>query len=193
MLGVLLTLTLATVGVAVFGLLPWWAVAIPAGLIVAFLLAARRSVRRSSDRYWEQEIGTPEEVEPEPSNVLRRRAVRVDASHGVDHAAADAVAVADEEATVTLDATALAAASSVERHVAMPVQSSDGGSMWDPLPVTLPTYVDKPVARRTVRKIDLDGPDTFSSGHSEADAALAEEHESAAGSEQMPDKKVVNG
>ena len=38
----------------------------------------------------------------------------------------------------------------------------DGGSLWDPLPVTLPTYVIKPKARRTVRTIDLSEPGTWS-------------------------------
>jgi len=36
---------------------------------------------------------------------------------------------------------------------------------WDPVPVTLPTYVDKEQAQpRSVRTIDLSGPDAFSAG-----------------------------
>jgi hypothetical protein len=36
---------------------------------------------------------------------------------------------------------------------------------WDPVPVTLPTYVDKETAQpRSVRKVDLSGPDAFSAG-----------------------------
>ncbi|MGH3509747.1 MAG: divisome protein SepX/GlpR [Nocardioidaceae bacterium] len=47
-----------------------------------------------------------------------------------------------------------------------------GDGLWDPLPVTLPTYVSKPAAKRTVRTIDLAAPDVWSSGRSEADSAL---------------------
>lgn len=36
--------------------------------------------------------------------------------------------------------------------------------LWDPLPITVPTYVSKPLAPRTVRTIDLSGPDVTSSG-----------------------------
>ena len=48
---------------------------------------------------------------------------------------------------------------------------ADDGSLWDPLPVTLPTYVNKARARRTVRTIELTGIN--SSGHDQADTALA--------------------
>ena len=51
---------------------------------------------------------------------------------------------------------------------------------WDPLPVTLPTYVSKPAAaRRTVRTIDLDSTGVWSSGRSESDTALAREADDA--------------
>lgn len=50
---------------------------------------------------------------------------------------------------------------------------ADDGSLWDPLPLTLPTYVGKATARRTVRTIELTG--MTSSGHDEADSALARE------------------
>jgi hypothetical protein len=43
---------------------------------------------------------------------------------------------------------------------------------WDPVPVTLPTYVNKPVATRSVRTIDLDSTGVWTSGRSEADSAL---------------------
>ena len=53
-------------------------------------------------------------------------------------------------------------------------------SLWDPMPVTLPTYVTEPAAaRRTVRTIDLDSTGVWTSGRSEADTALAREAEEA--------------
>lgn len=33
------------------------------------------------------------------------------------------------------------------------------GALWDPVPITMPTYVSKPLAPRTVRTIDLSGPE----------------------------------
>jgi hypothetical protein len=36
--------------------------------------------------------------------------------------------------------------------------------LWDPLPITVPTYVSKPLAPRTVRTIDLSAPDVTTSG-----------------------------
>ncbi len=37
------------------------------------------------------------------------------------------------------------------------------GALWDPVPITMPTYVSKPLAPRTVRTIDLSGPTPTSS------------------------------
>ena len=37
------------------------------------------------------------------------------------------------------------------------------GTLWDPIPITMPTYVSKPLAPRTVRTIDLSGPGATSS------------------------------
>jgi hypothetical protein len=51
--------------------------------------------------------------------------------------------------------------------------------LWDPMPVTLPTYVSKPAARRTVRTIDLDSTGVWTSGRTEADSALAREADAA--------------
>lgn len=52
-------------------------------------------------------------------------------------------------------------------------------SLWDPVPVTLPTYVSKPPARRTIRTIDLDSTGVWTSGRTEADAMLAREADAA--------------
>lgn len=51
--------------------------------------------------------------------------------------------------------------------------------LWDPVPVTLPTYVSKPPARRAVRTIDLDATGVWTSGRTESDAALAREADAA--------------
>ena len=52
--------------------------------------------------------------------------------------------------------------------------------LWDPVPVTLPTYVTKPAARRrTVRTIDLDATGVWTSGHTAGDSQIAREAEQA--------------
>ena len=51
---------------------------------------------------------------------------------------------------------------------------------WDPVPVTLPTYVDKQAAARSVRTIDLDSTGVWSSGRNESDSKLVREADEAA-------------
>jgi hypothetical protein len=46
-------------------------------------------------------------------------------------------------------------------------ESSKPGALWDPVPITMPTYVSKPLAPRTVRTIDLSGPGVASSSRHE--------------------------
>lgn len=41
--------------------------------------------------------------------------------------------------------------------------SAKAGALWDPVPITMPTYVSKPLAPRTVRTIDLSGPEVSAS------------------------------
>ncbi len=41
--------------------------------------------------------------------------------------------------------------------------SAKPSPLWDPIPITMPTYVSKPLAPRTVRTIDLSGPAVASS------------------------------
>jgi Flp pilus assembly protein TadB len=160
---VLVAATLIVATVSVIGYLPVWSAAVPVVLLVGFLWLARRQVRVANEAYWSYVAAR----RPEATNVIRRSAVRVDASHGVQREAAD-----DSEPTVTLTAEQVAAAAAAEEHVvAVSIQTADGESLWDPLPVTLPTYVDKPVAKRTIRTIELSDPGLFSSGHSEDDSA----------------------
>ena len=139
---VLSVLLLALVGVAAAcatGRLAWPYVAIPSGLLVAWLVACRLMVKR--ERAWQPHAL----VEP----------TDVDLVEG------------DETAPTG--------------SIAPVVPAADGSAegLWDPVPVTLPTYVSKPPARRTVRTIDLDSTGVWTSGRSEADSALAREAEAA--------------
>jgi hypothetical protein len=67
---------------------------------------------------------------------------------------------------------------------------TDDGSLWDPLPLTLPTYVSKPAARRTVRTIDLTQTGVTSSGHHAEDTELARRAEADAKAQAESDANV---
>lgn len=168
-LGFLVLSTLVVVGLAGFGVVPWWSVAIPAGLTVLYLVLCRTQVRHERDAAWDADLASSmaglDDAEP-----ARRGAVRVEASYGVARPAmlnGQGFAEVDgEEDTVAIEVPVLDA---------ILVPTADGGSLWDPLPVTLPTYVSKPKAHRTVRTIDLDEPRTWTSGHTAEDSRLVAE------------------
>lgn len=195
----LLVIDIAVVTVAAFALVPWWSVAIPSTLTLLYLFLCRTQVRRQSDAVW-----APADPATEGA-VAPRRAIRVDASYGTPRRSAGP----DEEETVSLSAASLraaagatslaeaevaAAAAAQQQTVAVTVTTVDGESLWDPLPVTLPTYVGKAKAARTVRTIDLNGPDAWTSGRSAEDSRLVEEastSSSAPSEEDAPRQRAV--
>lgn len=184
----LVAVDLVVTGLAPFALVPWWSVAIPTTLTLVYLALCRRQVRRENDVLWDNADEAPVE-----SDLVPRRAIRVEAPYGTpltgrsdqgfeevdpdeDTVAISAVAVsAALGAGSVAEADAAAARALSVETVAVAVPTADGGSLWDPLPVTLPTYVSKPRAARTVRTIDLSEPGTWSSGRSEADSLLVEQ------------------
>jgi hypothetical protein len=150
----LLIATMAVGSLAGFGVVPPWAVVLPLLLIGLFLYACRRQVRPDTDAFWAA-------ARYEASQDSPRRGVRVDAS-----------SQADDEPTVVLRASLEAAVT--EQHVdVVSVRAEDGNELWDPLPVTLPTYVGKPAAHRTIRTIELGEPGASSAGHLDTDEAAA--------------------
>ncbi|MBA2716587.1 MAG: hypothetical protein H0U51_05965 [Propionibacteriales bacterium] len=184
---VLACITAAVAAAAGFAVLPWWTPAFPLAFVAGFLCLVRHNVRLASDSYWMEAAS----ASPTPSNVIRR--TRVEASHG-------AAKGPDDEDTVPMDVEALRNAVTAlepERRVAVPLLTVDGGSLWDPLPITLPTYVDKPVAARTSRQIALGEPGTWSSGHSAEATKTAAASSRAAGEENTSTEdepaRVVNG
>jgi hypothetical protein len=160
---VLVVLLLAVVAVGATSYLaytPWWSTAIPGGLVVAFLVVARltvraQQVRRAAPVQLPSEAAAEAVESPAPSRAATPAEVEPDLGR---------------EDTQGLSREELAEA------VAAPVL--DEGGLWDPLPVTLPTYVNKARARRTVRTIEITG--ITSSGHDQADTELARSAEEAA-------------
>ncbi len=190
----LLVLDGGVVAVAALGFAPWWSVAVPVALTVSYLVLCRTQVRRQSEEAW-----TPAGAELEgEESVAPRRAIRVDAPYGSPRRDADP----DQEDTITLSAASLRAAAGAsspaeaeaaahatqvdadqQQTVAVTVTTVGGESLWDPLPVTLPTYVGKAKAARTVRTIDLGSPGTWTSGRTEEDSRLVEQAAASAESE----------
>jgi hypothetical protein len=185
---ILIGLDVLVAALAGFALVPWWSVAVPVVLTVAFLVLCRTQVRRQNDAQWSNDESGDAEAGP----IAPRRAIRVEAPYGTptsrndqgfeevspdeDTVAISAVALGAAVAAGSLEEAEQAAARAVQTEVvAVSVPTADGGSLWDPLPVTLPTYVGKPRAARTVRTIDLSQPGTWTSGRTEEDTRLVEE------------------
>jgi hypothetical protein len=137
----LLTLSLLSVtALAGLEMLLWWTVAIPGALIVAFVVLTRVQLRRQAR---------------ERARVAAERRARAQARHDRGPAGKPAPSP-DEEMTIEVKLP-------VERPAATEKPSSSEG-LWDPVPVTLPTYVMKEKAPdRTVRTISLSDDEVFSS------------------------------
>ena len=183
MLGTLLLAVAAVAAGAAYELYEWVYLSIPGGLLAGWLVACRLMVRRErrSQRRrpgaqprraasrnadamaaaGEATVGAPAEPEPEP--VLPAPAVP------------ERVSVAlNDQGFVEVSATAVTSSIPVSAELA-------GSGLWDPVPVTLPTYVTKaPAARRTVRTIDLDASGVWTSGRTEVASALARQAEAEA-------------
>lgn len=158
-LGILLFANAVVAGVAFASVIGWVWQAVPAGLLVAWLVACRLMVRSENAAF--------------DSLPLRPSASRVPADDDVpdDYPVAQNDQGFDE---VDSDADTSTIPAVVDPAVVDP-------ALWDPLPVTLPTYVSKPAAaRRTVRTIDLGEPGAWTSGHTEETSALAREADAAA-------------
>lgn len=140
----ILALNVVVLALAGLGVVAWWYVAVTAGALVSWLTACRLMVKQ------ERAVRSSDQ-----SPVL------VDEIESVD---SDGEIQATQEIAVT-DAAPVAP---VDR-AAVPVDPDS----WDPVPVTLPTYVTKPAAtRRTVRTIDLDATGVWTSGRTDADSQL---------------------
>ena len=158
-LGVLLLAAAGVAALARFSVVPWWTVAVPAALVVAFLVVARLSVIKAQQARRAPSAEQSSSVEPTSS------VEPVDTAPSTPPV--ETSADLSYEALELLADPATGRAQQAELEAAL----ADEGSLWDPLPLTLPTYVGKATARRTVRTIELTG--LTSSGHDDADSAIA--------------------
>lgn len=151
-LAVLLLANAVVVTLAALNVHSWWYVAIPGGLLVAWLVLCRVMVKK------EHAVLAPRSVAPVAP-----------------------VADAQPEPAEPVEPVVAEQPGEVTEEIAVVADVRVDPTLWDPVPVTLPTYVSKPAAvRRTVRTIDLDDTGVWSSGHAHADSQLAREAEQAA-------------
>lgn len=155
------------IGLAAASVIVWPWVAAPAGVLVAWLVACRVSVRAERRQRAARaaiEIGLPPLVEEEVDDTQLTGELPVTPPQPRTPVApppAEESPAADTPAVVTGEIAVV------------------GG--WDMVPTTLPTYVSKPAAqRRTVSTIDLDSTGVWSSGRNDEDSALARSAEQSA-------------
>ncbi|MBD8606592.1 hypothetical protein IFT73_06970 [Aeromicrobium sp. CFBP 8757] len=188
----LLALTVVVGGVAGFGViaLPW--IAAPVALVVAWLVACRVQVRRERGVAGSGRVGSVVRRISVPRLSLGRlkragaavaKAPKVKAPRAKAQRSSSSAAVEEDTVIVSgqfedidpgrkhvMEDVALEADALDDKIViAVPSVSTAGEALWDPLPVTLPTYVTKPRAGRTVRTIDFSQPHTWTSGHIEGE------------------------
>lgn len=184
----LIALTAVVAGLGFGGVIATPFIAIPVALIAAWLVACRVQVRG--------ELGIAGEKKPRAAKAagalkskvkaVKVKAPKVAKSKSKASKAKGAVSTAaDEEETIivsghfedidpgrphVMEVVALEDDALDDKIViAVPSVSTAGEALWDPLPVTLPTYVTKPRAGRTVRTIDFSQPNTWTSGHIEGE------------------------
>ena len=149
-----MSVALVVVVLAALAVIAWGYVAIPVGVLVAWLVACRVMVKG------ERRALAPAARRPAEAAVPPEAAPDAPVAHGataVDPEAVDAMADTSAGMAAIVDPT-----------------------LWDPVPVTLPTYVTKPAAtRRTVRTIDLDDTGVWTSGRTDGDAQIAREADEA--------------
>lgn len=183
---VLLGLATLVLGLGALSVVPLWSALGPVALVGAFLAACRRQVRCEDEALWEQEPPARPKPEPQPTGSSAvRRAARVDSAYGGQRQSMGDEP--DDEPTVVLSPEALVESEAV----AVPVATDDGASLWDPVAVTLPTYVTKARASRTIATIDLGEPGTWTSGHVEGEQTEMPEPPSAEGSDGADEKRAV--
>ena len=201
-LALLLVACLVTGVAAVVAVLPVWAPAVPGGLLLGFLVLCRVLVRRDHARRLAarppttqvaparpagQQVQQPvEPVQPVQQPVKEPALTAPTPSPAVDTAPVGSLDDTDTFHALLVDD--------------IPGQRSDAtaaaapaGSLWDPLPVTLPTYVGKQRAMRSVRTISLGDPGVSSSGRDAADSALVAGASAPKGQPGDGNQRVVGG
>jgi hypothetical protein len=162
-LGLVLLANAVVAGLAVARVVAWPWVAVPATLLVAWLVACRLMVKG-------------ERAAARRTTVPAAPAVPVAPAADVSEPPSPEVGHAEPEVSPLVAAHVEERVEEPPSEVVVPAAVIREPGSWDMVPTTLPTYVSKPAAtRRTVQTIDLESTGVWSSGRSESDSALARE------------------
>lgn len=172
---VLILATAIVIGVFAFvGMVSWWSLAVPGGLLVGFVVLARLSVRaarasrrrardRSARRSQLADTVAPADGSAPVAPTSRRG--RRNAALAAAVAEAPPAGVGAPSTTSPAQTAASQTAADLASDPAAAWVAHSPVDAWDPLPVTLPTYLTKDTApARRVRTIDLSGATAFSAG-----------------------------
>lgn len=177
-LAVVLSANVVVIALAASGVVRWPWVAVPATLLVAWLVACRVSVRAER----RQRVARPAARTARPTSAIEVGAPVTDDDLTGDDLTGEVPVVAPEPLAEPAPGAEPAARSSAAADPPAVLTGEIpvvGG--WDMVPTTLPTYVSKPAAqRRTVSTIDLDSTGVWSSGRNDDDSALARSAEQSA-------------
>lgn len=160
LMGILVLIAMVAAA-AVGQVISFWWLAAPVALLVAWLVACRLMVKQE--------------------HVARRAAPRPAAARSTQRPPVETADVAAGRAEEDREDAVVAAdvARDMDETAEVPVVRADlaepVGDGWELVPVTLPTYVSKPAARRTVSSIDLESTGVWTSGRTAADSALAQQ------------------
>ncbi|QIK74391.1 hypothetical protein [Nocardioides piscis] len=177
-LAAILLVNTAVIGVAAAQVIAWPYTAIPAGLLVAWLVACRVMVKG-------------ERAAARPARVQSHLTAAFPDANSLEiifelPETADSPLVADVEAVAVEPA-----AEPMRAEGAEPMRAEGA---WDMVPTTLPTYVSKPAAaRRTVQTIDLDSTGVWSSGRNDDDSAMARDADESARAERDVERRRASG
>jgi hypothetical protein len=183
-LGLILLANAVVAALAAFHVVDWVWTAAPGVLLVGWLVACRLMVRR------ELAALAPAET-PVRTHAAETHAAETPGRTPAAGTAAAGTPDAGTMAAGTVTAGTAPPAGPAEPVAAGPAEGPElvddpedtssiaavvDPTLWDPVPVTLPTYVTKPAARRrTVRTIDLDATGVWTSGNTVGDSQIARE------------------
>lgn len=181
-------------GLTIASVVPVWTPTIGVGLIVAWLVLCRVMVRQERGIVRDRSGRTSASLgvvvralRAVPATVARAFGWAIGRVGDRSTARVKGGTAGDEEMTVVvsdqiedfdpnrrnvmeLDAPLGADALDEQLQIAVPsVSATTGEPLWDPLPITVPTYVSKPRAGRTVRTIEFGQPGAWTSGHVEGE------------------------
>ena len=161
----LIAVLVVVAGVALVGRIPTYWIAAPVAVIVAWLVACRLMVKK--------------ETAARTRVVKKRRTTLADQAIAEEESTTDEVEDAHGADGSDADAAETAAETGSDGTEEIPAVGRASASTWEPVPMTLPTYVAKAPASRTVRTIDLDSTGVWSSGRNAGDSEIAREADTA--------------